>query len=121
MRVIDYEGRVFRSVSNSGGGDVGDETTFEYHQRGELVWGTYSGGSVQFGTLMARADTDGNLEMTYQHLSVGGDFKSGRCRSRVEQLLDGRLRLHEEWEWTGGAEGRGLSIVEEAVRSDVNL
>ena len=38
---IDYEGLVFRSVSNSAGGDVGAETVFHYHQENELVWATY--------------------------------------------------------------------------------
>ncbi len=32
---------------------------------------------------------------------------------RPEILPDGRLRLHEHWEWTNGAQGRGESIIEE--------
>jgi hypothetical protein len=111
--MVQYEGRVFRSVANSDGGDVGEGTTFHYHQQADIVWATYSGGSVRFGTLLARVDEDGNLDMRYQHVSIEGEFKSGLCRSRPEQLPDGRLRLHEQWQWTGGAEGRGVSIIEE--------
>ena len=115
-RVLDYDGRVFRSVANSDGGDVGEDTTFHYHQRGHVVWATYAGGSVVFGTLLAKADAVGNLDMRYQHVSVGGSFKSGRCQSRPESLPDGRLRLHERWQWTDGAEGQGVSVVEEVSR-----
>ena len=111
--MIHYEGRVFRSVVNSVGGDVSEGTTFQYHQRGDLVWATYAGGAVRFGTLLAKVDPLGNLDMRYQHLSVDGHFKSGRCQSRPEFLADGRLRLHEQWRWIDGAEGDGNSIVEE--------
>jgi hypothetical protein len=111
--MVDYNARIFRSVANSDGGDVNGETTFDYHQRDDLVWATYSGGSVAFGTLLAKADAAGNLDMQYQHVAVDGNFKSGRCQSRPETLPDGRLRLHEQWQWTDGAEGNGVSIVEE--------
>jgi len=114
--MLEYEGRVFRSVANSDGGDVSGETTFHYHQRDDLVWATYTGGPVLFGTLLAKVDTFGNLDMRYQHVSVDGTFKSGRCQSRPERLPDGRLRLHERWHWTDGAEGRGISIIEEIPR-----
>jgi len=114
--MLDYDARVFRSVANSDVGDVNDETTFHYHQRDNVVWATYAGGPVVFGTLLAKADDFGNLDMRYQHVSVDGSFKSGRCQSRPETLPDGRLRLHERWQWTDGAEGQGASIVEEVPR-----
>ena len=111
--MIDYDGRVFRSVANSNGGDVDGGTTFHYHQHDRVVWATYAGGSVAFGTLLAKVDDSGNLDMRYQHVSVDGIFKSGRCRSRPELLPDGRIRLHERWQWTDGANGQGESIIEE--------
>jgi hypothetical protein len=108
-----YNARVFRSVANSDGGDVTGETTFHYHQRDDLVWATYAGGSVAFGTLLAKVDALGALDMRYHHVAVDGNFKSGRCHSRPERLPDGRLRLHEQWQWTDGADGQGASIIEE--------
>ena len=113
MPMFDYDDRVFRSVANSEGGDVNGETTFHYHQRDDVVWATYAGGEVVLGTLVAKVDTHGNLDMRYQHVSADGTFKSGRCQSRPERLSDGRLRMHERWQWTDGAEGHGESIVEE--------
>jgi hypothetical protein len=110
---MNYEGKVFRSIANSAGGDVGDQTVFRYHQAGDLVWATYAGGAVRWGTLLARADAEGHLDMRYQHVGVDGAFKDGRCQSRPETLPDGRLRLHERWWWTEGAAGEGQSTVEE--------
>jgi len=111
--MIQYEGRCFRSVANSDGGDVSDGTVFRYHQQGDLVWATYAGGAVRLGTLVAKVDDLGNLDMRYQHVSIDGQFKSGRCRSSPEVLAGGRLRLHEQWQWIDGAQGHGNSIIEE--------
>lgn len=110
---MNYDGRVFRTCSNSSGGEVGQETLFHYHQRGAVVWATYAGGAVVHGTLLAQADPAGNLEMRYQHISRDGGFKTGRCQSRPEILADGRVRVHERWRWTDGAEGEGESVIEE--------
>ncbi len=118
--MFDYDGRIFRSISNSDGGDVSGETNFHYHQRGDLVWAIYNGGYVLFGTLLARVDAFGNLDMRYQHISVDGTFKSGLCQSRPERLPDGRLRLHERWQWSDGAEGEGTSIIEEIPKDDLH-
>ncbi len=62
---IDYDDRVFASVSNSATGDVGAGTTFHYRQRNDIVWATYEGGSIAQGTLIARVLGDGSLDMRY--------------------------------------------------------
>lgn len=110
---LDYDGRTFRSRANSEGGDVDADTVFRYRQLGSLVWGTYEGGAVRFGTLVALCDDQGNLDMRYQHVAADGTIKTGRCHSTPELLTTGRLRLHESWEWTEGGTGRGVSVVEE--------
>jgi len=106
-----YEGKTFRTVKNAASGDVSGETRFHYHQDGDLVWATYEGGGVRFGTLVAKADSEGRLDMRYHHLSVDGRLKTGRCTSIPEKLADGRLRVHESWQWTDG--GAGTSVIEE--------
>jgi hypothetical protein len=116
---MNYDGRVFRTVENSSAGDTGRQTTFHYHQEGDVVWATYEGGSIRCGTLLAKADEAGNLDVRYQHLSSDGTFKTGRARSRPEVLPDGRLRVHEKWQWTDGAEGQGVSVIEEVEPEEV--
>ncbi|UNI17051.1 hypothetical protein JDV02_003431 [Purpureocillium takamizusanense] len=50
---ISYDGKTFRSTSNTANGEVGAETTFHYHQDGDIVWAEYAGGSVVRGSLVA--------------------------------------------------------------------
>ena len=110
---INYNERHFRSVANSGAGDVDSDTRFHYRQEGDIVWATYQGGGAAFGTLTPVVLADGRLDMRYQQVSTAGTIKTGRCVSVPEVLPDGRLRLHESWRWTEGGDGSGESIVEE--------
>lgn len=113
MEPITYEGRRFRGVTNTGSGEVGQQTVFAYHQRGAVVWATYEGGGVRFGTLVATVGRNGELDMRYSHVNEAGELMTGTCRSEPERLADGRLRLHEAWQWTSGDGTSGRSIVEE--------
>ena len=110
---ISYDKRIFRSVSNSANGEVSAETVFHYHQSGDIVWATYSGGGIRFGTLIAKADEIGCLDMRYQHVNARGELMTGQCRSTPTILADGRLRLHEHWKWTSGDHSTGVSEIEE--------
>lgn len=113
MRAIDYDNRRFRGVANSETGEVGGDTVFRYRQRDDVVWATYEGGGVRFGTLVATVDGSGALDMRYAHVNGAGELMTGACRSTPEVLPDGRLRLHERWRWTCGDRSEGKSIVEE--------
>ena len=108
-----YDGRRFRSVSNTANGEVDAATHFHYRQQGEVVWATYEGGGVRFGTLVATADDAGALDMRYAHVSATGALMTGVCHSLPEVLADGRLRLHETWRWTSGDGSTGTSVIEE--------
>ena len=110
---ISYDGRTFRTVSNSETGEVGDGTLFHYHQKENLVWAEYSGGQIRLGTLIAKVLDDGSLDMRYQHINANGDLMTGTCRSTPEPLPDGRIRLHEKWQWTSGDGSSGESVIEE--------
>ena len=109
----DLDGRVFRSVSNTDNGEVGEQTVFRYRQSGDLVSADYAGGSIVTGHLIAIMDADGNLDMRYHHVNAAGALMVGTCRSRLEVLGDGRLRYHESWRWLSGDGSEGESIIEE--------
>jgi hypothetical protein len=113
MNKINYEGRVFKSVSNSETGEVSAETTFYYHQKDDLVWAEYSGGVIVFGTLIAKVMRNNSLEIRYQHLNINNELMTGKCVSTPETLACGKLRLHEKWQWTSGDLSSGESIIEE--------
>lgn len=106
--------RLFHSALNTPNGDCDAGTRFHYRQQGARVWATYAGGRVRFGSLVAVGDPQGRLDMRYQHVDPAGQFRTGRCQATPEVLADGRVRLHEEWQWTNGDLTRGRSIVEEA-------
>lgn len=113
MKNINYDKRKFVPVTNTENGEVSGATVFHYHQQEDVVWATYAGGGVRWGTLVARVDEESCLDMRYSHVNDAGELMTGRCRSVPEVLTDGRLRLHETWQWTSGDESRGESVVEE--------
>lgn len=110
---IHYDGRTFRSVQNTDNGDVSGETIFNYYQRGHIVWADYAGGTIVQGSLIATVDENGQLNMRYHHINISNELMTGKCRSIPELLANGKLRLHEEWQWTCKDGSTGRSVVEE--------
>lgn len=108
-----YHDKQFRSVSNTSSGEVSEETTFYYQQNGSVVSAHYEGGNIREGNLLGEVEPDGTIQMSYQHYNLNNEFRAGVCTSKPEILPDGKIRLHESWEWTSGISGRGNSIVEE--------
>lgn len=116
--MINYNNRVFKSVRNTSNGEVSAETIFHYYQENDIVWATYKGGAILFGNLIAKIDAQGCLHMRYQHINDDNDFRTGECVSKPEELEDGRLRMHETWQWTSGDYSKGTSILEEITNKD---
>ncbi len=110
---MNYHNRIFRVVNNSENGDTSSETTFHYKQEGNILTSIYSGGSIVSGHLMGLVDEKGNIDMRYHHINSDGDIMTGFCKSTLEILEDGRIRLHEEWKWTSGDQSSGKSTIEE--------
>lgn len=117
MSTVSYDGRLFRPVSNTASGEVDGDTVFHYRQSGDVVWATYEGGDVRVGTLVARVDPSGGLDMRYAHVNRRGDLMTGVCASTPEVLGDGRLRLHEQWRWTSGDGSEGTSVLDEILQT----
>jgi len=111
--MIHYGGRLFRPVSTQGDSETHEDTVFKYEQRDDLLLGTYSGGEIEFGSLIGKVDAQGNIDMRYHHCNQAGELKTGICRSRPEILPNGKIRLHETWQWTCGERSKGTSILEE--------
>jgi len=111
--VIFYGGRIFRPVKTEGFGDVDTETIFRYRQKNDVVTAEYSGGHVKFGHLMGIIDTNGHIDISYHHLNAEHRIMTGTCHSRPEVLDNGKIRLHETWQWTSGDKSSGTSVLEE--------
>jgi hypothetical protein len=111
--MLNYNNKTFRSIQNSATGEVSSATVFRYRQEGDVVTAEYEGGEIVFGTLIATVDKHGVLDMRYQHLNKAAELMTGQCISTPELLDDGRIRLHEKWQWTCGDGAKGESVVEE--------
>ena len=110
------QGRRFVAVDNASG-EVGTDTVFIYDEDAAAgsVWADYAGGAVVRGHLVGTRTSSGDadtLDFRYVQLRRDGTTSSGRCRSVVEVLPDGRLRLHETWAWES-RDGSGTSTIEE--------
>jgi hypothetical protein len=113
---INYQQKTFKSVSNTDNGEVGEETLFHYQQQNNVVWAEYSGGAIVKGFLVAKVIENDTLDMRYEHINTAGEIMTGLCLSTPEILPDGRIRLHERWQWTSGDLSSGESIIEEIIQ-----
>jgi hypothetical protein len=111
--MINYHNKKFRSAGNTANGEVTNETIFHYLQEGNIVSATYSGGNIVSGQLIALVEEEGRLNMRYQHVNDKGEVMTGICLSTPELMPDGKIRLHESWQWTSGDQSKGQSVIEE--------
>ncbi|MBO0936099.1 n-acetylglutamate synthase [Fibrella sp. HMF5335] len=110
---MDYDGKLFRIVSNTDNGETSSATFFRYHQDGDRLIGSYCGGVIVDGSLAGTVDDAGVLTFQYQHVNTDGETRTGTCRSVPETLPTGKIRLHETWQWTSGDGSAGASVIEE--------
>lgn len=108
---LNLNGRIFKGLENSDNGEVDSTTLFRYHQKKDIVWATYAGGDIKFGTLSGKINGS-NLEFYYQHQNTKGEFMTGKCKSEAK-IINQKIQLFETWEWTSGDLSKGTSILVE--------
>lgn len=111
--MINYHNKTFRPISNTENGETSGETVFQYKQVDNILMSEYSGGKILYGHLIGLVDERGNIEMRYHQVNTKGELMTGICHSKPETLPNGKIRLHETWEWTSGDKSKGQSIIEE--------
>jgi hypothetical protein len=111
--MIDYNDRRFRPVQNTANGETSAETMFHYKQVGNVLTSSYSGGRIRSGHLIALVDDEGRIDMRYHQVNDLGELMTGVCRSIPEVMPNGKIRLHETWQWTSGDGSQGSSLLEE--------
>jgi hypothetical protein len=110
---MNYNNKIFRPISNIENGETSNETIFKYRQTGNILTSEYSGGKIISGHLIGLVDENGNIDMRYHQVNNAGEIMTGICKSIPEILENGKIRLHESWEWTSGDKSKGQSIIEE--------
>lgn len=63
--------------------------------------------------MIGLVDENGEIEMRYHQVNQKGEFMTGICKSKPEILENGKIRLHETWQWTSGDKLKGQSIIQE--------
>ncbi|WP_343523723.1 n-acetylglutamate synthase [Pedobacter sp.] len=111
--MINYNNKLFKPVKNTENSETSDETIFRYRQTGNILTAKYEGGKILLGHLIGLVDENGNIEMRYHQVNNQGELMTGICNSKPEQLANGKIRLHETWQWTSGDLSKGQSIIEE--------
>ena len=111
--MINYNNKIFKPIINSDNGETSDETTFYYRQKDNILSADYSGGKILTGHLIGLVDSDGNIDMRYHQINLYGEIMTGICKSVPEILPNGKIRLHESWQWTSGDRSEGQSVIEE--------
>jgi len=111
--MINYNDRRFRPVQNSENGETSAETIFHYKQEGRVLTSFYSGGRILSGHLIGLVDDEGRIDMRYHQVNDQGELMTGVCRSVPEVMSNGKIRLHETWQWTSGDGSGGSSVLEE--------
>ncbi len=111
--MINYNNKIFRPIQNTDNGETSSDTIFHYQQIGNMLTSVYKGGKIIYGHLIGLVDEDGCIEMRYHQINDKNELMTGKCISKPEILINGKIRLHENWEWTSGDCSSGSSIIEE--------
>ena len=110
---IDYDGKTFCPVVNTENGEVDDNTIFNYHQDGLDFRADYTGGDIKFGYMIGQVSPNGELDFYYEHINIRNEIRVGKCHSIPQMNANGKIELHEEWQWLNGDCSTGSSIVVE--------
>ena len=110
---MNYNNRKFRAIHNSENGAVTPDLIFHYKQTDDILTCTYAGSKITAGHLIGLVDGKGNIQMRYHQVNISGELMTGICNSTPEVLSNGKIRLHEDWQWTSGDHSKGKSILEE--------
>lgn len=108
-----YHNKQFRPLHTSTNSETSTQTIFHYQQEGNILTAHYQGGGITQGHLIGLVDEAGNIDMRYHQVNTQGELRTGRCYSTPEVLPNGKIRLHETWQWTSGDHSKGTSVIEE--------
>ncbi|NJB71159.1 hypothetical protein GGR42_001621 [Saonia flava] len=108
---MNYNNKKFRALKTSENAEVSAETIFQYKQEGAIVTSEYSGGQIVKGHLIGLVNDNGVIDIRYHQINTNGELMTGKCISTPEIGNDGKIRLHEKWQWTSGDKSKGESTL----------
>lgn len=111
--MINYNNRQFVSVENTDAGEVSSSTYFHYKQEGNILYADYAGGVIVKGKLIGIVNEDDTLEFRYNHVNTANEIRGGKCKSTPKLTPDGKIELHEKWQWLDKEQVKGESLIRE--------
>lgn len=107
---MNLAGKTFRAISNSTNGTLNTETTMTFQAEDEAgIVGTYRGGAIRTGSVVARRKSPTAVEMLYHCITLTGELKAGRATARFVYGPDRQLHMHLDWQWLTGDRTKGTS------------
>jgi hypothetical protein len=106
---MNLAGKTFRLVSNSKNGHVNSETEMRFTADSDIVEGTYRGGKVAAGHVLAKRTSETELEMLYHGATTDGAQSAGKARATFARDEGGLMRMHLDWQWLTGDRSKGQS------------
>jgi hypothetical protein len=85
------------------------ETVMRFVSDDGIVVGTYGGGSIAVGHVLAKRTSAEELEMLYHGATKDGAQNAGRARARFASDNEGRMRMYLDWQWFTGDQSKGQS------------
>ena len=106
---MNLAGRTFRAVSNSKNGHLNSETEMRFIVDDGIVVGTYGGGTITVGHVLAKRTSATELEMLYHGATSDGTHGAGTARATFSPDNEGRLHMYLDWQWLTGDRSLGRS------------
>ncbi|MEE9371955.1 MAG: hypothetical protein V3V00_02780 [Saprospiraceae bacterium] len=114
--MVNYNGKKFKLLKSSSNSEIDESTIFHYHQEDFLLYGTYNGKNIKYGNLIGKVAKNGEIDMRYHQMNDNGELMTGICYSKAEINEDGKIILHEKWQWTSGDKSKGTSMLIEIAK-----
>jgi hypothetical protein len=104
-------------VSTAQGGEVNNETLFDFTQDGSVISARYTGGKIKLGYLVGIL-TDEDFKFRYTQVDNDGRLDGGYSTCEISRMADGRIRLLEHFKWES-REGTGTNVFEEIETNQI--
>ena len=106
---MQLNGLAFRAVTNSENGSINSETIMRFTLDDTVIAGSYSGGTIVVGHVIAKRLGESEIEMLYQGANTNGQVQAGKANAQFRPNADGRMSMYLEWQWLTGDQSSGTS------------
>ncbi|MET4084119.1 N-acetylglutamate synthase-like GNAT family acetyltransferase [Pedobacter sp. UYP30] len=109
---FDFHQKQFKVIKNDGYDvEVNEQTIFLSHQKNELIYAEYKGGSVKYGEIFGVINNN-QIDFYYNQENLRGQNNQGQSHGEIKIINGNKLQLINKWQWKS-KDGNGLCLLEE--------